>query len=513
MMCQLPPQQQHSPQLTKSKTRPVNTPKPGGGSSSSTKFGSFCCNVGGRIIFRRPLVSDLRTWMALAGICWCAVSQFSCLISLGNCIMTTRNTLHDTFQQQPYSSVEYYDNSAPVLLNNKNNNTIKNHEEVKGMELFSINRHLDDKSTITTILTRTATPITTTSTASYTSRFNISLESTLRQRGLNAITVLSGCSLAAWVYQGHPLNSECYFPTLYNKKSIVSNNYTTVHTSQELTEDKIKDIQPYDTIYTNLWGLGDFVRDVLPRLKNDNIVLITGRWWYNHSQIQSHKVPIETENALLNSKKIVKVLTHNLGTYYHNTDHPKLGVWPFGIQNIAYNKSHTPPVEVYQRAFWKHYNNNTTKTKGVLRGPISRNTNPTARANVPTGKKLSLWKFYDEVATHQFILSPQGDRPECYRHYEAIGLGTIPVTDLTMTKPFLHLQPGPILYNTTHWYLKETHGFRRLGVKEFPSVHKLLITEEYWMEYADRQVNGGTKLRWFDRFQSKQVTLDDFVSI
>lgn len=34
------------------------------------------------------------------------------------------------------------------------------------------------------------------------------------------------------------------------------------------------------------------------------------------------------------------------------------------------------------------------------------------------------------MAEGKFILSPIGDRDDCYRHYEAIGVGTIPVSNI-----------------------------------------------------------------------------------
>ena len=39
---------------------------------------------------------------------------------------------------------------------------------------------------------------------------------------------------------------------------------------------------------------------------------------------------------------------------------------------------------------------------------------------------------------------------ECYRHYEAIGLGVVPITQLD-SYLYRHLQSGPVIYNTTEW--------------------------------------------------------------
>ncbi|KAL7554215.1 hypothetical protein ACHAWF_017630 [Thalassiosira exigua] len=58
-----------------------------------------------------------------------------------------------------------------------------------------------------------------------------------------------------------------------------------------------------------------------------------------------------------------------------------------------------------------------------------------------------------QVAASRYLISPDGDRPECYRHYEAIGLGTVPITEMDPIL-FRHLAPAPVIFNTTNWNLK-----------------------------------------------------------
>ena len=35
--------------------------------------------------------------------------------------------------------------------------------------------------------------------------------------------------------------------------------------------------------------------------------------------------------------------------------------------------------------------------------------------------------YYRPMKQSEYVISPQGDRPECYRHWEAIGLGAVPI--------------------------------------------------------------------------------------
>jgi hypothetical protein len=157
---------------------------------------------------------------------------------------------------------------------------------------------------------------------------------------------------------------------------------------------------------------------------------------------------------------------------------------------------------------------------------LSLHTNREGRKNVPSGPKLNLTEYYDEIANHRFLLSPNGDRPECYRIYEALGLGTIPITELPF-QLYFHLKDGPILYNTTDWYLHEQEALERLRVglshwaaattnprsnKDTSNVlvgNRIMVLEEYWMEYVERRVKG-RQLRWFDHLQDKKVSLEDF---
>ena len=63
------------------------------------------------------------------------------------------------------------------------------------------------------------------------------------------------------------------------------------------------------------------------------------------------------------------------------------------------------------------------------------------RSYVPSGPKLSEMDYVREMHRSMFALSPNGDHPECYRHYEALALGTIPTTALDPVL-YRHLEFG-----------------------------------------------------------------------
>ena len=57
--------------------------------------------------------------------------------------------------------------------------------------------------------------------------------------------------------------------------------------------------------------------------------------------------------------------------------------------------------------------------------------------------KLSYTKYCSQLAAARFVISPAGDRFECFRHWEAIGLGTVPVCDCP--RVYSQIVPGGML--------------------------------------------------------------------
>lgn len=51
---------------------------------------------------------------------------------------------------------------------------------------------------------------------------------------------------------------------------------------------------------------------------------------------------------------------------------------------------------------------------------------------MPSGPKLAVDDYYRAMASTEYVLSPNGDRPDCYRHYEALLLGAIPIVSWQM---------------------------------------------------------------------------------
>jgi hypothetical protein len=317
------------------------------------------------------------------------------------------------------------------------------------------------------------------------------LNRTLLTRGLNVITPASGCHLAAWVYEAGPRKFRDCWPV---------DSHRLLAAQVQVNSGTPPDMQVNDTVYVNVKGLADFGQDILPQL-NVSITLISGQFHKSpHDLLPTHVV-----QRLLDHPLIAKWFCHNIIVHVPQvlTNHSKLAPWPFGIQHTPYHPAQPNPLPAYKEAFFQHLY--TQKTQSIMIGYISPYTNPERQKIAPSGPKQNLTDYYNDVARHQFIMSPNGDRPDCYRHYEALGLGTIPLTQLDPAL-YSHLQSGPVVYSmTSYWNLTEGSAPLQDLIQSQSRplrTNRRMVTEEYWMEYADRVV--GTPVRWCDFKQSHQ---------
>lgn len=79
--------------------------------------------------------------------------------------------------------------------------------------------------------------------------------------------------------------------------------------------------------------------------------------------------------------------------------------------------------------------------------------------------------MFTSASTHTFFLFFfRMSGLDCYRHYESLAFGAIPVTQLN-PKYYWHFDGGPIIYNNTEWRNRTPNNFlNQLGVDEFPGM-------------------------------------------
>eukprot|EP00585_Thalassiosira_rotula_P024104 CAMPEP_0196255916 /NCGR_PEP_ID=MMETSP0913-20130531/55570_1 /TAXON_ID=49265 /ORGANISM="Thalassiosira rotula, Strain GSO102" /LENGTH=474 /DNA_ID=CAMNT_0041543403 /DNA_START=690 /DNA_END=2117 /DNA_ORIENTATION=+ len=250
-----------------------------------------------------------------------------------------------------------------------------------------------------------------------------------------------------------------------------------------------------DTIYVPFSGMQKFVNEVLNDI-SVNVVIISG---------QTHKLPKLSENTLatlLNHPRVLFWFCQNLSIFGY--PHQKIRPFPYGLKETGHKGKLT--FESYKRVYFKHLNNNNTNTNMtaydnkkkktlVYAGPLGK-TNP-ARGSIPqSNQMLHPEAYFTKIAESQYILSPNGDRPDCYRHYEALGLGTIPITELDPVL-YYHLKEGPVVFGNNDWnmesLLERLHD--RAVKKEQMVVNRNLVREDYWMDWVEEEVGIG-ELNW-----------------
>jgi len=263
---------------------------------------------------------------------------------------------------------------------------------------------------------------------------------------------------------------------------------------QQLTFQNFSFIKDYDTIYVPIVELNNFGDNMLGYLSN-KVVIISGFWQFTNSGATQ-----DTVQRLLDSEYVIHWFCQNLPRYGgENPHHQKISPFPYGLKERGHKGA--TALNSYKKVFFQSLNKTATEKKTkIYSGYLSR-TAP-SRKSIPSGKKLEPEAFFRETAKSRYILSPNGDRPDCYRHYEAIGLGVVPITQLD---PYLyrHLQNGPVVYNITNWNISKLEE----SLDPEPVVNRNLIFEDYWMSWVDYIVE--IELNWnVDQLQRRDKDIE-----
>jgi hypothetical protein len=182
----------------------------------------------------------------------------------------------------------------------------------------------------------------------------------------------------------------------------------TINKNDLKNNSDLSKIKEGDIIYCEVNFFKDFCNKILDKIEK-RFILTTGQWQL--PQIQKSKL----SEKILKHKNVLLWVSQN--PIYDNSD--KYIAFPYGIAH--YN------IKKYARFL---LNNSTfSKNKELIYLPINNNTNP-SRKKLPELSIISTLEYYKQMANGKFILSPIGDRDDCYRHYEAIGIGTVPISNV-----------------------------------------------------------------------------------
>jgi len=235
----------------------------------------------------------------------------------------------------------------------------------------------------------------------------------------------------------------------------------------KLDLSKLKD---FDKIFVDCSSFNKFVNVVLPKI-NKKIILITAK-----EKLPQIHISNETEEVLKNDKIL---LWFSQNPIYPNSE--KFIAIPYGISEINF------------KTYSKFLLNNINKKINVSNLPVGIHDhlpeNHIRRKydvlGIKSGKKLSLNDFYQKIKQSKFIISTTGDREDCYRHYEAIGLGTMPISDVS--ENYQYLFGNNMIYKNGDEMIKILKNNGKDLIYQEPN--KDLICSEYYYEMIKEKLN------------------------
>lgn len=244
----------------------------------------------------------------------------------------------------------------------------------------------------------------------------------------------------------------------WSQSEYIGNKYWTIPDGYDILKNGFKGVNHLDVIYVQVDYFPFFCEEVLPQI-DKKFILITGQ--FAKPQLKNSSL---TENVL-NNEYLHFWFSQN--PIYD--DHPKYGPFPYGIC------IYTGALEEYVNILLK--NNEIFKTHKLIHLYISKSTNA-CRTYLPDSKYYPPKQFYELMSNAQFILSPIGDRHDCFRHWEAIGLGTIPISNV----PDVYKS----LFKKNMIYVADTHKMVDLlqnsSELNYTEPDRNIICVEYWKD-------------------------------
>ena len=189
-----------------------------------------------------------------------------------------------------------------------------------------------------------------------------------------------------------------------------------------IKNNNYNDIKNFEIIQVQVDLFNFFYYEVLPIIVKNNVkvVIITSQW--HLPQIERNHIP----DDLLDNSNIILWISQN--PIYTNNE--KYMAFPYGISHrLIYDYVH----------FIKSNNINTSKNIKLL------NQCDRVHGHLPdnhirkkfdifgknSGKEIvNYTEFLTNILYSEFVISTSGDRDDCFRHYECIGLNAIPVSNI-----------------------------------------------------------------------------------
>jgi len=186
--------------------------------------------------------------------------------------------------------------------------------------------------------------------------------------------------------------------------------------TRPLNTSNVGDVQPCESVCVDVTAFESFVSTVLPLLAV-KVLLFTHRWC----------LPALHKSQLTDAVRHQPNVAHWFAQNPLYTEDERYSAFPYGIEPkmlesfgdafLAYHQSDKPKLQTLEQLHLSasHRSRHRLIARSEVAGKHARSQGVA---------------FYEKIANAQFLISPHGDRPDCYRHWEAIGLGAIPVANI-----------------------------------------------------------------------------------
>ena len=187
-------------------------------------------------------------------------------------------------------------------------------------------------------------------------------------------------------------------------------------------------LEDNDIIYVPHTEVGKCVNDILDGVST-NIVVVS---W---DSIDWPPASIKSVTKLLNHPHVLKWFCQNQPKYGHvDVYHPKIASFPYGLKEGMPWEGGTKIITLpsYKQIFFGGIWDKSLldKTNVIFVGPLWNNGDG-GHSRIPQStERMTLTYYFLKMANDKNVVSPNGDRPDCYCHYNAIGLGAVPITQL-----------------------------------------------------------------------------------
>lgn len=241
--------------------------------------------------------------------------------------------------------------------------------------------------------------------------------------------------------------------------------------------DNYYEIKEYDIVFVQVDHFDFFYDKVLPYLirRNIHIILFTGQY---------HYPAIENSEKAYNCLNCINILLWiSQNPIYMN--HVKYMSFPYGIEHHSVNK--------YMEFIKSNDPNNNNKTMKILHQyesiHIKTNVNSSrmilnSYININNRERLDYSVFLTNIINAEFVISTPGDRNDCFRHYEAIGLNTIPVSDIS--GGYIHIFEDNMIYSNLSEMVKMIQE-NKVNY-EYKKPNRDILTIKYWKQKINEEI-------------------------